>query len=127
MELLRIYKRVAKDSRVGLLKPVFPWLTLLVLMISPGLIAAPGDIQFERPGADGSGPFPPAVFAHWVHRVNFRCDTCHDSLFKMEAGSTEITMASIARGEACGACHDGSRAFATTISNCTRCHVSPSP
>jgi c(7)-type cytochrome triheme protein len=32
-------------------------------------------------------------------------------------------MVDIEEGRYCGTCHDGETAFATTITNCGRCHV----
>jgi len=84
---------------------------------------APGDIRFEREGEEeGASPFPPSIFQHWLHRARYRCDACHDSLFKMELGATPVTMQLIGEGKACGACHNGINAFASTFENCNRCH-----
>ncbi len=87
---------------------------------------APGDIQFERQAGEGKeAAFPPAIFQHWLHRVRYRCDACHDSLFEMKRGATPVTMELIAEGEACGACHNGIRAFDDSFQNCSRCHRQP--
>jgi c(7)-type cytochrome triheme protein len=71
----------------------------------------------------GTGAFPRARFPHWVHRIRYRCTTCHMEIFEPKAGVTEITMVDIEEGRYCGQCHDGQTAFATTITNCGRCHV----
>lgn len=68
---------------------------------------------------------PKARFPHWVHRIRYRCKTCHMEIFEPEAGSNAITMVDIANGEACGQCHDGATAFAPQMDNCERCHVPP--
>jgi len=61
----------------------------------------PGDIRYQRQeGAGSEQAFPPAVFQHWLHRIRYRCDACHDSLFEMKQGATVVTMASIAEGKA---------------------------
>lgn len=87
---------------------------------------APGDIRYQRGDSEmvdeAAAAFPPSVFPHWVHRVRYRCDACHDGLFTMELGATPVTMALIAEGKACGACHDGQRAFDDSFENCSRCH-----
>ena len=80
----------------------------------------PGTLIFERAEGDASG-MPAAIFPHGVHLANFKCDTCHDGLFKMSQGSTEISMERINRGELCGACHNDGVAFAAF--NCMRCHT----
>jgi len=103
---------------------VFP--PLLLLGAVTVVIAAPGDIRLERKGdVEGSGSFSPAVFPHWVHRINYRCDACHDSLFQMKSGATEISMELMAKGESCGSCHNGKAAFDTSLQNCDRCHTRP--
>ena len=103
--------------------------TLLALFILLGMVSvhgaeAPGDIHFQREGEEAmGGPFPPSVFPHWIHRINYRCDACHDGLFRMEQGSTEITMDEITAGESCGSCHNGQAAFDGSVANCGRCHA----
>jgi c(7)-type cytochrome triheme protein len=97
-------------------------LALSLLLVSP-VLAAPGDVELKRKGDAGSG-FPVAVFPHWVHRINYRCDACHTRLFEMQAGTLETSMADINSGQACGTCHDGKKAFAAGFNNCNRCHVS---
>jgi c(7)-type cytochrome triheme protein len=109
----------------SVVRPV--WIVLALVLLSGIAVAwaaePAGDLRFERKGDQAStGPFPPSIFEHWVHRVRYRCDACHDRLFTMQAGSSEITMDSIARGEACGACHDGKLAFDDSFENCSRCH-----
>jgi len=98
---------------------------LLLLMLAPVAISAPGDLLFERKGGAAIEAFPPTLFPHWVHRINYRCDACHDSLFEMRQGSTEVSMAMINRGEACGTCHNGDTAFSASFENCARCHRKP--
>jgi c(7)-type cytochrome triheme protein len=44
-------------------------------------------------------------------------------VFEPKAGTNEITMIDIEEGRFCGRCHNGDTAFATTITNCGRCHV----
>jgi c(7)-type cytochrome triheme protein len=87
---------------------------------------APGDLVFERKGdASTAQAFPPSVFPHWVHRVRYRCDACHDRLFPMQAGASEVTMEQIRKEESCGACHNGKQAFDDSFENCSRCHRPP--
>ncbi len=86
---------------------------------------APGDIRYSREGDVETESFPPSVFQHWVHRIQYRCDACHDSLFEMKQGSTPVTMDLMKEGKVCGTCHNGELAFGATLQNCNRCHVSP--
>ncbi len=75
--------------------------------------------------AERTGDYPPARFAHWVHRIRYRCSACHPSLFEARAGASELTMADLNAGRACGACHNGDTAFG--VLSCGRCHVPPEP
>ncbi|ROR32917.1 c(7)-type cytochrome triheme domain-containing protein [Inmirania thermothiophila] len=64
---------------------------------------------------------PPVIFPHWFHRIRFRCRVCHLELgFEMRAGANDITMAAIAEGRFCGACHNGEIAWSPE--NCFLCH-----
>ena len=80
-----------------------------------------GDIKFKRK-SEVPGEYPPATFPHWVHRMQFRCYVCHDDIFKMKAGSNQITMDAIEGGKFCGACHNGKKAFGIMFEACPRCH-----
>lgn len=107
----------------------FTLICLLLIIAAPVLGAKPGtipgDIQYERTEGNASemSAFPPAIFPHWIHRINYRCDACHDSLFEMKHGVTPVSMALMKQGKVCGACHDGKLAFPADFKNCNRCHV----
>jgi c(7)-type cytochrome triheme protein len=77
-----------------------------------------GDIIYSHPG--GTDRIAPAYFPHWVHRIRYKCYACHDELFPMRRGSNP-TMAAMAKGESCGACHNGKAAFGVDM--CHRCHA----
>lgn len=63
----------------------------------------------------------PVIFPHWIHRLNYSCRACHESLgFKLKVGTSGITMNKIFAGEYCAVCHNGKVAFATT--QCQLCH-----
>lgn len=47
------------------------------------------------------------------------CRVCHNSIYRMEK-NPPATMADMAKGKSCGACHDGRRAF--SLQACARCH-----
>ncbi len=63
------------------------------------------------------------VFSHNVHIrqkvVGNNCTACHDAIFDMRK-KVRSTMADMAKGKSCGACHDGKKAF--PLSRCTTCH-----
>jgi len=112
--------------------------------------AVRGDIPFERQDIPKDGPrfastdlqhltaeelaqdelfllagkdIPPATFPHWFHRIRFKCSSCHESLFRMKAGSNPITMTAMRRGEFCASCHDGEIAWEIGFLTCVRCHA----
>jgi c(7)-type cytochrome triheme protein len=64
------------------------------------------------------------IFSHKNHlhkktrtSPNFSCKTCHES---SKLNTRHYTMAEMERGKSCGACHNGTKAFALT--KCTQCH-----
>jgi c(7)-type cytochrome triheme protein len=69
------------------------------------------------------------TFNHVTHvdEAKPACTTCHPSLFRiLPKGSPRpkatITHAAMEKGELCGACHDGKKAFALA-DDCTLCHT----
>jgi c(7)-type cytochrome triheme protein len=102
--------------------------------------AVKGEIRFTRAAAvastppkdGGSDPLqenqPPAVFAHWFHRIRVRCAVCHPNVFQMKAGANNITMEAIRDGKFCGRCHPSYPdpkalvAWSLTFDVCARCH-----
>lgn len=108
---------------------VWPLLLAWVVASAGALPAdeAPGDLVIPRAeGKMSVKSMPASRFPHWIHRINYRCDACHMRLFAMETGATSITMSGMRKGETCGACHDGERAFAVSIESCNTCHAAPS-
>ena len=101
-------------------------LVCLLACTLPALGAAPGDLLFERENQSEATAFPPSIFPHWKHRILYRCDACHNELFEMKLGATDITMDMMTNGGSCATCHDGKLAFDTSFSNCARCHRVPS-
>jgi c(7)-type cytochrome triheme protein len=97
------------------------WGVLLTTGVVADDAAEPGDIKFARQSA-GMDDVSPASFPHWIHRMAYTCYACHDSLFKMKAGETQVTMDDIQAGQSCGVCHDGKTAFISNLSTCNRCH-----
>ncbi len=111
----------------------------LVALLLPSMLLRAADSKGADSGYDEDtyGPEAPivwnkpvetVVFQHKVHtmKAGLSCDSCHDDLFQMEAGNAEnskdFTMKSIYNGGYCGACHDGSSAFAANT-RCTACHI----
>lgn len=69
------------------------------------------------------GPIGKVVFDGKLHAdKGLKCDACHTKIFAMKKGA-KITMAAMNKGENCGACHNGSKAFASSDpKNCKTCH-----
>lgn len=105
----------------------FIMVTVLLTLIMRYGVAAEGDpdyignIVFQRK-ATGADEIPPAMFPHWVHRMNFKCYVCHDAIFQMKAGADAITMDAVREGKFCGVCHNGKIAFPVGFDTCDRCH-----
>jgi c(7)-type cytochrome triheme protein len=73
----------------------------------------------------------PVVFPHWLHRAKYTCRLCHVDLgFAMTGGETGVSEEDNQNGLYCGACHNGTEAFAAEepgkdgakIQHCDRCH-----
>ncbi len=61
----------------------------------------------------------PVLFSHTRHLKSRQCSACHNKLFQ-PGPNPKTTMASMAKGKGCGACHNGKTAFA--VANCVKCH-----
>lgn len=59
-------------------------------------------------------------FPHQMHTYWLSCEACHPDIFIPAAGTNEMSMVGISRGEWCGRCH-GKVAFPLT--DCNRCHT----
>jgi len=59
------------------------------------------------------------VFDGQIH-AKAKCNDCHPKLFPMKKGGPAITMKDMEAGKGCGACHDGTKAFA--LKDCAKCH-----
>ncbi len=118
------------------MKKILLLMVVGVFLLSTTLLSASGDVE-EEYDEDTYGPKDPivwtkpvksVVFDHKIHTMTAEldCDSCHDDLFEMEAGVAEenedFTMETLYEGGYCGACHDGSTAFASNT-RCTTCHI----
>lgn len=66
---------------------------------------------------------PGVVFSHDTHLAKNRdCKTCHSAIFDLSRNRT-FTMADMERGQSCGTCHNGKKAFGVSTSkDCSKCH-----
>lgn len=79
----------------------------------------PETIAFEKTAKMAAVKFP-----HHAHQKKFDCKECHEGdkpLFAKEHKGEGLKMADLYAGKACGACHDGKKAFAAK-SGCMKCH-----
>ena len=80
-----------------------------------------GDVVYTQ-------PVKAVIFSHKAHveDLGMSCEMCHPDLFMMSNLSAQqnddFTMQSLYNGKYCGACHNGSWAFASD-SQCARCHI----
>ncbi len=72
------------------------------------------DISFKVEEGD-------ALFSHEIHTDMYSCGDCHPDLFIADSSSRRISMAQMAEGASCGACHDGDTAFSVE-DKCESCH-----
>jgi len=61
-------------------------------------------------------------FSHQFHLGLYQCRDCHQAIFSSAGNRKPGTMATMANGKSCGACHNGKTAF-TSQENCARCHT----
>ena len=105
----------------------------------PGRVAAAAPVAVGRPrrlGPEGGGnivyqgapgSIGPVTFQHATHEPRgLGCTECHTRLFSMARGKGRLTMASMAAGQNCGACHNGTKSFAAMdTGHCMTCHQAP--
>jgi c(7)-type cytochrome triheme protein len=102
---------------------------MIVAMLVVAGLAVPGYAVAQKVGG-GDLTFTPAnaspvVFSHETHvkGKGIKCTGCHYQIFQMTQGSNKIDMAKITKGDFCGKCHNGQKAFdVKDEKNCVRCH-----
>lgn len=106
-------------------------LSVLGVLVMGALLMGGQDV---KAGDDEGGgtviftkPVKAVIFEHKSHMAQgLECDSCHSGLFEMATGTAQgkddFTMESLYKGKYCGACHDGSTAFASNT-RCTVCHI----
>ena len=89
----------------------------------PGAIPAKGGPPPITFSDDPNSPGP-VTFEHAKHLAKgAKCADCHPKLFKMKKGADKLSMDSMGEGKACGACHNGKRAFGVMDGDrCATCH-----
>lgn len=72
-------------------------------------------------------PVRGVIFSHKAHvDKGLSCEMCHNRLFEMQAKKAQenkdFVMEALYQGKYCGACHNGSLAFASNT-RCATCHI----
>jgi c(7)-type cytochrome triheme protein len=102
------------------MKKIFVFALAVVVMLAMAVtaFAVPAGKTVEYDGK-GAGK---VVFDGKAHAdKGLKCADCHQSgLFKMKKGAGVIIMKDMETGKNCGACHNGTKAFA--VKECAKCH-----
>jgi c(7)-type cytochrome triheme protein len=87
-----------------------------VLAASAFAVSPGKTVEFEKGGK--------VVFDGKTHAdKGAKCADCHPGLFKMKKGGDAMTMKDMEAGKYCGACHNGTKAFAVKdAASCAKCH-----
>lgn len=99
-----------------------------ILAVFVALMLSIGNVMAVPPGktVEFASPMGKVTFDGAVHaKAGLKCADCHikPKLFEMKKGGDKITMAAINEGKFCGACHNGTKAFATkNPADCKKCH-----
>lgn len=104
----------------------------LISLIAVAAVAVAAQAAFSAQNHGGDivyvKPLKAVLFSHKIHVEDkgLTCDMCHDRLFGMQAlkaqENSDFTMASLYEGKYCGACHNGTMAFASNT-RCATCHI----
>ena len=101
---------------------IFVTVVMTCLLVPMSILAQKvggGDVTFSPKGAGT------VLFSHEKHvnEKGLRCSNCHYQLFQMTQGSYKMDMTKLTKGDFCGKCHNGKRAFdVNDQKNCSRCH-----
>ncbi len=91
---------------------------IAVVFVGSAMAVPPGKTVEFPDGAMGKVIFDGKVHAE----KGLKCNDCHTKIFPMKK-TPGFKMAEMKEGKACGACHNGTKAFTTTdAANCTKCH-----
>ena len=95
---------------------------LFIMLIIPTLAwckIGGGDVTYRPSGADT------VIYSHDTHlQKGLRCSDCHYALYSTTGGHMKkVTMQEMDKGQSCGACHNGQKAFdVKDKNNCKKCH-----
>lgn len=99
-------------------------ITLIIFSLAMTVMAQEkhgGDVIYTK-------PVKSVIFSHKTHVDDngLSCDLCHTNNFTMQSlkaqENSDFTMKSLGEGKYCGACHNGTMAFASNT-RCASCHI----
>jgi c(7)-type cytochrome triheme protein len=119
-----VFRRIeGKELKMSMVKKSIVAAVLLVAFAQLSF-SEYGDIVLDRyKDTMAEVGLQPVVFPHWTHRIQFKCKACHEGIFPMKQGASDITMSAIIDGQYCGTCHNGKIAWDPLY--CDRCHSLP--
>ncbi len=95
---------------------------ILLLLFVASIVSAKvggGEITFEIK-KEGN-----VIFSHDSHvgSIGLKCTDCHDVFYVTKEKHKHVTMGQMQKGQSCGACHNGKKAFDVKAkANCNNCH-----
>ena len=102
-----------------------------ILTVAAALLALAAGLAFANAYPEApivyDKPVRGVIFSHKAHMdKGLSCEMCHNRLFEMQAKkaqqNSDFVMESLYQGKYCGACHNGSLAFASNT-QCATCHI----
>lgn len=96
-------------------------LTLTFCLALPGLATARWIDDIVKMDVEETGP---VNFSHYNHleALGKKCTLCHNKVFNIVTSKNPaFSMDDMRKGKSCGACHNGTKAFAVD-SDCSSCH-----
>ncbi|HXW69802.1 MAG TPA: cytochrome c3 family protein, partial [Dissulfurispiraceae bacterium] len=97
---------------------------LLVVIIAVVFVGSAMAVPSGKTVEFAGGGNGKVVFAGKSHAdAGLHCNDCHTKIFPMKKTEGVFKMAEMKDGKACGACHNGTKAFSTSDpANCSKCH-----
>jgi c(7)-type cytochrome triheme protein len=95
---------------------------ILLLLALPTVLYARWDKSLVEIKTDATGVIAFDHYTHFDALGEKKCTTCHNGIFNRDRSKNpDFTMKDMEQGKACGACHNGERAF-NVKEDCSSCH-----
>jgi c(7)-type cytochrome triheme protein len=94
----------------------------LLLLTLPSVLYARWEKSLVEIENDATGVIAFDHYNHFDALGEKKCPTCHNGIFNRDMSKNpDFTMQDMEKGKACGACHNGERAFSVK-EDCSSCH-----